>query len=120
MADTVPITAGSGTSIATDDRSSVHFQEVVPVSTTTIATGQVTPTSTAATLIAARDRRHRVIFTNRSEHTVYIGPATVSASNGHSLLPGDSIPLYTTALVQVINDGGTTVGKVHYIEEYDA
>lgn len=120
MADNVAITAGSGTNIATDDRSSVHYQEVVPVSTTTIATGQVGPTSSAATLIAARDRRHRVIFVNRSEHTVFIGPATVSSSNGLMLLPGDTIALYTTALVQVINDGGTTNGKVHYLEEYDA
>ena len=57
-------------------------------------------------------------FTNFGSVDVYIGPATVTTSNGHKIPPGGSIDVYTTALIQAITPSGT--GSIHYIEIYDA
>lgn len=122
MADNVAITAGSGTNIATDERTinatTVQIQRVVGIGSTAIATGQAAPTGTAGTLVAARDTRNRLVLTNFGTQDVFVGPATVTTSNGHKIPPGASLTLYTTALVQGITSSGT--GAVHYIEEYDS
>lgn len=122
MADNVAITAGSGTTIATDERTinatTVQIQRVVGIGSTAIATGQAAPTGTAGTLVAARDTRNRLVLTNFGTQDVYVGPATVTTSNGHKVPPGASLTLYTTALVQGITSSGT--GSVHYVEEYDS
>ena len=122
MADNVAITAGSGTTIATDERSinstNVQIQRVSDIGASAIATGQVAPTGTAGTLLAARETRKRVTFVNHGAVDVYIGPATVTTSNGLKLPPGASITLHMTALIQAITASGT--GDVHYLEEYDA
>lgn len=122
MADNVAITAGSGTTIATDERTinatTVQIQRVVGIGSTAIATGQAAPTGTAGTLVAARDTRNRLVLTNFGTQDVFVGPATVTTSNGHKIPPGASLTLYTTALVQGITSSGT--GSVHYVEEYDS
>lgn len=122
MADNVAITAGSGTNIATDERTvnatTVQVQRVDEQGATAIATGQVAPTNSAATLLAARDTRKRVVFLNTGAVTVYIGPATVSAANGFPLVPGSSVTLYMQPLIQAITASGT--GAIAYLEEYDA
>lgn len=121
MADTVAITAGSGTTIGTDDRGSIgHVQRVDEQGSTAIATGQVVVTTTAATLVAARDTRKRLIIRNNSSCDCWIGPATVTTANGFRVEVGCSLTLYTTALVQAIIASGTMVGDVDYVEEYDA
>lgn len=124
MADNVAITAGSGTTVGTDERTinsiAVQVQRVDEQGSTVIATGQVTPTTGAATLLAARDTRKRVIFVNNGSTDCYIGPATVSTANGILLPVGASLTLYTTALTQAIIAAGTMTGAVHYIEEYDS
>ena len=121
MADNVAITAGAGTTVATDERTiaaaTVHIQRVGEIGSSTLANGQVAPTTTAATLLAARDSRKRVVFVNRGTVNVFIGIATVTTANGIQLSPGDSLTLYTTALTQAITASGT--GAIHYIEEYD-
>ena len=122
MADDVAITAGSGTLIAADNRTinsaSVYVQRVVCQGSTTMANGQVAPTNSAATLLAARDTRQRVIFLNSGTVTVYIGIATVTTGNGFRLAPGASVTLYTQVLIQAITASGT--GSIDYIEEFDS
>ena len=122
MADDVAITAGSGTNIAADERTinsvSVKIQRMIDIGGSAVATGQVAPTGTAGTLLAARETRKVVTFVNRGTVDVYIGPATVTTANGILLSPGESIDIQTTALVQAITPAGT--GAVHYVEVYDA
>lgn len=121
MADNVAITAGSGTNVATDERTinavTVHIQRVGEIGSGAEANGQVAPTSTAGTLLAARETRKRATFVNHGSVDVYIGIATVTTSNGLKLPPGASITLYNVVLIQAITASGT--GAVHYIEEYD-
>lgn len=123
MADNVTLNSMSGgANAATDERTinsvTVHVQRVGEIGSTALANGQVAPTSTAATLLAARETRKRAIFLNAGTVDVYIGIATVTTANGFKLVPGSSISLYTTALIQAITASGT--GAVHYIEEYDS
>lgn len=125
MADNVPITAGSGTNVATDERTInsivVHVQRSNEIGSTAIATTQVVVTSTAATLIAARDTRKRVILSNNSNQDIWVGPATVTAANGLRVPVGWVLTLHTTALIQaIIGAGLTMVGDVDILEEYDA
>lgn len=82
----------------------------------TIATGQVAPTSTAATLIAARVGRKSVTFYNSGAVNVWIGPATVTSANGLLLIPGASYTSYSEALWQAITASAT--GAIGYAEEY--
>lgn len=121
MADNVAITAGSGTNVATDERSiasvTVHVQRFTALGSASIANGQAAPTGTAGTLLAARETRRRMTVVNRGSQNCYLGIATVSTSNGLTLKPGDSIDIETTALVQAITSSGT--GQLDYIEEYD-
>ena len=123
MADNIAITAGSGTTVGTDERTisstSVHVQRVSPEGGTGWATGQVVPTASAATLLAARETRlHATIF-NNTNMTVFVGPATVTNANSFPLLPGAAVDFYHTALLQLIVDSTTGLtGKVCYSEEY--
>lgn len=122
MADNVAITAGSGTTVATDERTinatTVHVQRTDEIGASAIASGQAAPTSTAATLVAARETRKRLILVNQGTVDVYVGPATVTTSNGLKIPAGAALTLYTTALIQGITSSGT--GAIHYIEEYDS
>lgn len=142
MTDNIAVTEGSGKSVRTDDVSGQQYQiiklaiggdgvatdlafgtatpaasiPVVAASPATIATGQVAPTGPAGTLLAARSLRTQVTFYNNGDRTVWIGPATVTTANGLPLLPGASITLRSTALVQAITASGT--GAISYVEEY--
>lgn len=122
MADNIAITAGAGTNVATDERTinstTVHVQRVNEQGGTAVATGQVAPTGSAATLLAARETRKVVTFANRGTVDVYIGPATVTTGNGFLLSPGESFDYEDTALIQAITPAGT--GLIHYLEVYDA
>lgn len=124
MADNVAITAGSGTTVGTDERTinavAVQVQRVDEQASTAFATGQVTPTTTAGTLLAARDTRKTVTFTNLGTQTVYVGPATVTTANGFPLAPGAAIDMPTTALIQCIIATGTASSYVAYVEYYDS
>lgn len=124
MADDVAITAGSGTSIAADERTinavAVKVQRVTDQGGTAFATAQTSISSTAATLIAARETRKMVTIVNRQVEPVFIGPATVTSSNGVRLDPGDSVTIYTTALIQGITSAATGGGAIHTVEVYDS
>jgi hypothetical protein len=82
------------------------------------ANGQVTASTTAATLKAANSTRRSIAIKNiDSAITIYVGGATVTASNGMPLKAGESISIDTTALIQVIAASGSPV--VAYFETYD-
>lgn len=121
MADNIDITPGSGATVATDgrtiDSTSVQVQRVDEIGSSALANGQVAPTTSAATLVAARDTRKRLILENVGQYAVWIGVATVTTANGLMLPIGASITLRTTALIQAITATGT--GNIAYCEEYD-
>lgn len=84
---------------------------------TTLAAAHVTTSTGAATLVAARTGRRSVVIQNiDATDTVWIGPATVSASNGLRLKPGESVTLDTAALLQAI--AGANTPAVAYVEIY--
>lgn len=87
-----------------------------PSDSGTIATSQVAPTSSAATLIAARTGRRRVTFLNYGAVAVTVGPATVTTANGITIDPGASLTANSAALFQAITAAGT--GAIHILEEY--
>jgi lipopolysaccharide export system protein LptA len=124
MADNVAITAGSGTTVGTDERTinsvAVQVQRVDEQGSTAIATGQVVVTTTSATLVAARDTRKRVVIHNNSGNDIWLGPGTVTTANGFHLEVGASVTLYTTAVINALIASGTMSGDVDYIEEYDS
>lgn len=125
MADNIAVTAGSGTNLATDERTiaatTVHVQRTGEIGATSIASGQVEISSTSATIAAARDTRKRIIIVNRQTVPVFI-ELTTATTGDLRLDPGDSITLYTTGLIAGITTAAYTAtgdAKVHYIEEYD-
>lgn len=128
MADNVSITAGSGTVIGTDERSinstNVQVQRVTDQGGTAYATGHVQISNTAATIAAARETRKSITVINRQTVPIYVGPATVTTSNGILLNPGDSYTFENTALIQGITSAAYTASgedtKVHYAEDYDS
>lgn len=84
-----------------------------------LATAQVTSTGTAATLAIARSTRRSILFTNtHATGSVWIGPATVTSSNGQKLGPGQSCPFTWVGLFQIIDDASTHC-VVIVADEYD-
>lgn len=125
MADNVAITAGSGTTVGTDERTinavAVHVQRVDEQGSSALANAQTNVTNTAATLLAARDTRKKAIIVNNQLASIFVGIATVTTANGFEIKPGASLALTTTALIQGITSaasGGTE--KTHTFEEYDS
>lgn len=111
--------------VATDTRTinsvSEEVQRVVDQGSTAVATAQTNISSTAATLIAARETRKHVTITNRQLAPIFVGPATVTAANGFQIDPGASLTIYTTALLQAITSAASgATEKVHTVEVYDS
>lgn len=126
MADNVPVTAGSGTNIASDERTiaatTVQVQRVGEIGSATAATAQVTISNTSAAIAAARDTRKRITIVNYQTVPVFVNPGTTATTSDFRLNPGDAITLYTTVAVNGITSAAYTASgdaKVHYIEEYD-
>lgn len=126
MADNVTLNAASGTfDAATDNRTiasaSVQVQRVDEQGGTAVTSAQTNISSTAATLIAARETRKYVTILNRQLASIFVGPATVTAANGFQIDPGGSLTVYTTALIQGITSAASAgTEKVHTIEVYDS
>lgn len=117
------ITAGSGTTISTNEETiasvAQHVQRVEVHAPPSMANGQVVPTATAATLVAARDTRVQLTLANHTNMDVFIGIATVTTSNGFKLPPGSGIEIRTGALIQLIVASATGLtGYVSYVETY--
>ena len=127
MADNVPVTAGSGTNIATDERSiastTVHIQRTDEQGGTDYTSGHVTVTNSATTIIAARETRKTCTVVNYQTVPIYVGPATVTTSTGIRLDPGAAMDFPTTKLIQGITSASYTAAgeddKVHYCEFHD-
>lgn len=121
------ITAGSGTTIATDERTiastAVQLQRITADGGSAFTTGHVTITNTATTLIAAKETRKYATVVNYQTVPIYVGPATVTTSNGIRLDPGAAMDFHTTALIQGITSASYTAAgeddKVHYAEFHD-
>lgn len=129
MADNVAITAGAGTTIATDERTiaatAVQVQRVYDMGATAIATGQTTVTNTVGgtSIAAATETRKRIVILNRQSVAVYVGASGLTTSTGLRLDPGDAVTLYTTAAVYGITAAAYTAtsdDKCHYLEETSA
>lgn len=124
MADNVAITAGTGTTVATDERTinstSVQVQRVVDQGGTAFAQNQITVDTTAGgvTIAAARETRKSILVVNRGAVDIYIGTGSVTTSNGFLLRQNDGIKLETTAEVKGITASSSSTA--HYTEEYDA
>lgn len=123
MADNVAITAGSGTSIATSDRSGAHVQHTLALGSESIAATHVTVSSTSTEILAARAGRRRAIITNYQTVPIYVGQDTITTSTGHRLDPGASIVLHSVGVIDGITAAAYTAAgeddKTHVIEEYD-
>lgn len=83
-----------------------------------LANGQVTATTVAGTLVAARPTRRTVVVKNLDlAISVCVGVATVTMANGMLLKAGESISIDSVVLIQVIAASGTPV--VAWMESYD-
>jgi hypothetical protein len=128
VADNVAITAGTGTTIATDERSiggsTVHVQRMSPVGGSTLANAHVTVTNSATTIRAATETAYETTIVNYQTVPVYVGGATVTTSTGLRLDPGASLTLHTTAEIQGITSASYSAAgeddKVHVITEVSA
>lgn len=126
MADNVAVTAGSGTNIATDERTinstTVQVQRVVVIGASTTVAGQTSVTNSNTAIAAARETRSRIVIVNRQTVAVFVTSETATTSK-FRLDPGESLTLFTTAAVNGITTNAYTASgdaKVHYIEEYDS
>jgi hypothetical protein len=125
MADNVAVTAGSGTTVGTDERTiggtSVQVQRVASHGTPNITAAQVEVSNTSAAICAADSTRQTVTIVNRQLVSVYIDDATATTS-AFRLDPGDSITLATGAVINGITAAAyTAVGdaKVHVVATHD-
>lgn len=119
MADNVAVTAGAGTTLATQDRSGVHFQQVIDTGAESIAVGVASVTTTSASAISTRANRKRVVLLALPANTanIDVGPSGVASGSGFPLAPGASVTLYTTAAIHADAASGTQ--SLAYCEEYD-
>lgn len=122
MSDNVQVTQGSGTKVATDERTidseTVHVQRVDEIGAANWSHNQnATISTTAAELIAARETRKRAVIVNQGSVDCYIGKSTVSSSNGVLLKAGGVIVLQHCGAIYGRTASGTAT--LHYWEEYD-
>ena len=128
MGDNVAITAGSGTTVGTDERTinstAVQVQRMVPLGGSSLANAHVTVTNTATEIRAATDTAWETTIVNYQTVPIYVGAATVTTSTGFRLDPGASLTLHTTAAVQGITSAAYTAAgeddKTHVISEVSA
>lgn len=120
MADNVAVTAGSGTAIAADDRSSVFYQKVVVVAGTAGASGQTTVTNSSTTIKAATTERLYITIINYQTVPIYVDPGGGAATTSNGRLdPGASLTLWTNGAVTAITSAAYTASgdaKVHWFE----
>ncbi len=148
MADNVPITAGTGTNIATrnvtysgdstqaqavgivvfagadDAKTATDVSTSAPFPITDIggvtnASGQVTITNSSATIIASRAGRDGVLIVNNQSVPVYIDAAGGTASTSKFRLdPGAGIYLHVTSTVTGITSAAYTASPADATVHY--
>ena len=126
MADNVAVTAGSGTTMATDERTinsvAVQVQRVYDFGASAFAASQVTVSNSDTSILAAADTRKRAVIVNRQTVAVYINGTTATTAH-FRLDPGESLTVYTTGVVRGITSASYSASgdaKVHVIEETSA
>lgn len=124
MADNVAITAGSGTTIGTDERSinsvNVHVQRMDEQGGTSWATGVASVTTTSGSALAARDTRKRATLLALAANTanIDVGPSGVASGSGFPLGPGETLDVPFTGAIHADAASGTQT--LAYSETYDA
>jgi len=125
MADNVEVTAGSGTSVATDERTidsvAVQVQRIAPHGAPNITVGQVEVSNTSTAIVAADSTRQSVTIVNRQTVAVYLDDATAT-TGAFRLDPGDGVTLSTGAVINGITASAYTASgdaKVHYVATHD-
>jgi hypothetical protein len=119
VADDIDVTAGSGHTVALQDRGGRKFQQVIPAGGDTIASGAVSVTTTAAEAIAARSNRVSVILLADPANTarIDVGDTSVASGADFPLYPGASITIPTEDAIWADAASGTQT--LAYIEVYD-
>lgn len=118
------MTAGSGTTIATDERTiaatTVQIQRQVEIGGSTGSSGQTTVTNTSTTVKAAVDTRLYITLLNLQTVAVFVDPGGGTATTSNFRLdPGASMQIWTTSAVTAITSAAYTASgdaKVHYFE----
>lgn len=127
MADDVAITAGSGTTIGADERTinstAVKVQRVVAEGGTAIAADDISVTTSAPLVCAARETRKSitVLASPANTEAIYVGASNVDGAtpaNGFRLDPGAAITIPTTAAVYA--DAISATQTCYFIESYDS
>lgn len=98
------------------------MQRVIVIGASNTAAGQTTVTNSNTAIAAARETRTRIVIVNRQTVPVYVTSETATTGK-FRLDPGDSVTLFTTAVVNGITTAAYSASgdaKVHYIEEYDS
>ena len=104
--------------LATDQPALTNSMPVKQNFRTTWATGQVTLSNVAGTMVAANATRRRCIIKNTDAAiTITCGPATVTAGNGMPIKAGESHEFTATPLIQCIAASGSPVAA--YSDESD-
>ena len=119
MADNTTVTAGSGTTLATNETTingtAAHVQRVSLGAAPSVAYAAVACTSSATSIKAANYSR-KSITVKAIDGTVYIGDASVTSATGFRLDIGESLFLGSyLGAVYGITSSGTT--NIRYIEE---
>jgi len=128
VADTVSITAGSGTVISTDERTisstAQHVQRVVPLGGSSIVSGHVTVSNSDTEIRAATETQHELTILNSQTVPVYIGAHTITVATGFRLDPGAAVSIRTTAQVCGITSAAYTAAgtedQVMFLSEVSA
>lgn len=127
MADNVLVTAGSTTTIATDERTlastAVHIQRVAPIGGSSVAANDVSVTTTSGEVVAARETRLSLTILASPGNTddIYVGASGVNAAtpaDGFRLAPGAAIDIPTTAAIHADAVSGTQT--IYYVETWSA
>lgn len=128
MPDNVAITAGSGTTIGTDERTiastAVQIQRVYDMGGSSGSAGQTAVTNTSTTIKAADETRKRIVLLNLQSVPVYLDPSGGTATTSMFRLdPGASVTLYVASAITGITSAAYTAAsddKVHWIVETSA
>lgn len=118
MADDVQVTEGTGKTVATQDRSGRHFQQMIDTGAENIAVTRRNADTSGTINIAARANRKRLLIQHLGDQVVDCGPSGVTSGNGWPIYPGDVVVLLTVGAVYFDALSGTQALAI--LEEYDA
>jgi hypothetical protein len=87
--------------------------------TANVATGTATAGAASGVLIAARATRRKVIVSNtHATDAAWVGPGTVTSSNGYSLPAGQQATFETVAALNCLRSSTNNI-TLSFVEVYD-